>query len=69
MKFLEHKWRVLIESLGLLVAAVMAILAIVSWAGEYAWRIAPSSFMIVAGVALLAAIYLVLDEIRLTKLS
>ena len=51
----------------LLVAAAMVILAIVEWGGEYTWRVKPSSFMITAGVAVLFAIYLVLDELRLSK--
>lgn len=69
MKFLRHKWRVLAEWFGLLVAAVMVILAIVSYAGGCQWTISGQTFMTIAGVALLAAIYLVLDEIRLSKLS
>lgn len=67
MRFLPHKWRISVEWFSLLVAAAMVILAIVEWGGEYTWRVKPSSFMIIAGVAVLFAIYLVLDELRLGK--
>jgi hypothetical protein len=68
MTFLKHRWRLCIEWLGLIAAAVMVILAIVDWAGQFGWSISPSSSLTAAGVALLAVIYLVLDEIRLSKL-
>lgn len=65
MGFLKHRGRVLIESIGLMYGALMILLAIVEWAGEYSWRLAPSSLLLMAGVALILVIYLVLDEIRL----
>ena len=65
MSFLKHRGRVLIESVGLTYAAFMTLLAIVEWAGKYAWHLAPSSLLTMAGVALIVVIYLVLDEIRL----
>jgi hypothetical protein len=67
MDFLEHKWRVLTEAFGLLVAAVMGILAVAMWAGDYSWGLDGSNFIAIATIALLASIYLVLDETRLTK--
>ncbi len=65
MSFLKHKGRVFIESIGLMYAALMILLAIVEWAGKYTWHLAPSSLLTMAGVALIVVIYLVLDEIRL----
>jgi len=65
MGFLKHRGRVLIESVGLMYGALMILLAIVEWAGEYSWRLAPSSLLLMGGVALMVVIYLVLDEIRL----
>ena len=65
MSFLKHRGRVLIESVGLMYGALMILLAIVEWAGQYSWRLAPSSLLTMAGVALMVVIYLVLDEIRL----
>jgi hypothetical protein len=65
MGFLKHRGRVFIESVVLMYGSFMALLAIVEWAGEYSWRLAPSSLLLMAGVALMFVIYLVLDEIRL----
>jgi hypothetical protein len=65
MSFLKHRGRVFIESIGLMYAAFMTLLAIVEWAGKYTWHLAPSSLLTMAGVALIVVIYLVLDEIRL----
>jgi len=65
MGFLKHRGRVLIESIGLMYGALMTLLAIIEWAGGYSWRLAPSSLLLMAGVALMVVIYLVLDEIRL----
>jgi Zn-dependent protease with chaperone function len=65
MGFLKHRGRVLIEFVGLMYGAFMTLLAIIEWAGRYSWRLAPSSLLIMAGIALLVVIYLVLDEIRL----
>ena len=65
MGFLKHRGRVLIESIGLMYGALMTLLAIIEWAGEYSWRLAPSSLLLMGGVALMVVIYLVLDEIRL----
>jgi len=65
MSFLKHRGRVLIESVGLMYGALMILLAIVEWVGQYSWRLAPSSLLTMAGVALMVVIYLVLDEIRL----
>jgi predicted permease len=55
----------LIEFVGLMYGALMILLAIVEWAGQYAWRLAPSSLLLMAGIAVMVVIYLVLDEIRL----
>jgi hypothetical protein len=68
MNFLGHKSRLWIEGFCLLVAAAMVILAIVDWACEFTWRFNTTTYIFIAGIALLAAIYLVLDEIRLRKL-
>jgi len=65
MSFLRHRGRVLIESVGLMYGAFMILLAIVEWAGQYSWRLAPGSLLTMAGVAFMVVIYLVLDEIRL----
>ena len=65
MSFLKHRGRVLIEFVGLMYGALMILLAIVEWAGQYAWRLAPSSLLLMAGIAVMVVIYLVLDEIRL----
>ena len=65
MGFLGHRGRVLIELVGILYATLMILLAIVEWVGNYSWRLAPSSLLTMAGVSFIAAIYLVLDEIRL----
>ena len=65
MSFLKHRGRVLIEFVGLMYGALMILLAIIEWAGRYSWRLAPSSLLLMAGIALLVVIYLVLDEIRL----
>ena len=65
MGFLKHRGRVLIEFVGLMYGAFMTFLAIIEWAGRYSWRLAPSSLLLMAGIALLVVIYLVLDEIRL----
>ena len=64
MNFLKPRGRVLIELCGVLYAGMMVMLAIVEWAGQYSWRLAPSSLLLVAGVAVMVVIYLVLDEIR-----
>jgi len=64
MSFLKPRGRLLIEAVGLLYAAMMVLLAIVEWAGHYSWRLAPSSLLLIAGIAILVVIYLVLDEIR-----
>jgi len=53
------------EFVGLMYGAFMILLAIIEWAGRYSWRLAPSSLLLMAGIALLVVIYLVLDEIRL----
>jgi len=65
MGFLKHRGRVLIESVGLMYGAFMILLAIIEWAGQYSWRLAPGSLLLMAGIALMLVIYLVLDEIRL----
>jgi hypothetical protein len=65
MNFLKHRGRVLIEFVVLMYAALMTLLAITEWAGKYTWHLAPSSLLLMAGVALMIVIYLVLDEIRL----
>ncbi len=65
MGFLKHRGRVLIEFVGLMYGAFMILLAIIEWAGQYSWRLAPGSLLLMAGVALMLVIYLVLDEIRL----
>ena len=65
MSFLKHRGRVLIEVVGLMYGAFMTLLAIIEWVGRYSWRLAPSSLLIMAGIALMVVIYLVLDEIRL----
>jgi hypothetical protein len=65
MSFLKHRGRMLIEFVGLMYGALMILLAIVEWAGQYAWRLAPSSLLLMAGIAVMVVIYLVLDEIRL----
>jgi hypothetical protein len=67
MSFLKHRVRVLIESIGLSYGVLMVMLAIVEWAGKYSWRLAPSSLLMMAGVAFMCVIYLVLDEIRLNS--
>ena len=67
MSFLKHRGRVLIESIGLSYGVLMVMLAIVEWAGKYSWRLAPSSLLMMAGVAFMCVIYLVLDEIRLNS--
>lgn len=67
MSFLKPRGRVLIELCGVLYAGMMVMLAIVEWAGQYSWRLAPSSLLLVAGVAVMVVIYLVLDEIRLNS--
>lgn len=67
MSFLKHRVRILIESIGLSYGVLMVILAIVEWAGKYSWRLAPSSLLMMAGVAFMCVIYLVLDEIRLNS--
>jgi hypothetical protein len=56
-----------IEFFGLMYAALMVLLAIVEWAGQYSWRLSPSSLLLMAGIAFLGVIYLVLDEIRLNS--
>ena len=65
MSFLKHRGRVLIEFVGLMYGAFMILLAIIEWAGQYSWRLAPSSLLLMGGVAVMVVIYLVLDEIRL----
>jgi hypothetical protein len=65
MSFLKHRGRMLIEFVGLMYGALMILLAIVEWAGQYSWRLAPSSLLLMAGIAVMVVIYLVLDEIRL----
>ncbi len=65
MSFLRYRIRLLLEALGLMYGALMLLLAIVEWAGEYSWRLAPSSLLMNAGVTFIIVIYLVLDEIRL----
>lgn len=67
MSFLSPKGRALIEAAGLVYAGMMVLLAIVEWAGHYSWRLAPSSLLLVAGIAIMVVIYLVLDEIRLNS--
>lgn len=65
MSFLRYRIRLLLESLGLVYGSLMLLLAIIEWAGEYSWRLAPSSLLMNAGVTFIIVIYLVLDEIRL----
>jgi hypothetical protein len=65
MSFLRHRGRVFIEFVVLMYGAFMTLLAIVEWAGQYSWRLAPSSLLLMAGIAFMVMIYLVLDEIRL----
>lgn len=65
MSFLGRRGRLLIEAIGILYATLMVMLAIAQWAGQYAWRLAPSSLLTMAGVSFIGAIYFVLDEIRL----
>ncbi len=65
MSFLKHRGRVFIELIGLSYAGFMTLLAIIEWAGKYSWHLAPSSLLLMAGVAIIGVIYLVLDEIRL----
>ena len=67
MSFLKHRGRLLIEWIGLMYGALMILLAIVQWAGRYSWRLAPSSLLMMAGVAFMMVLYLVLDEIRLNS--
>ena len=67
MTFLKRRGRFAIELFGLFYAGLMVLLAIVEWAGRYSWRIAPSSLLLVAGVAVIVVLYLVLDEIRLNS--
>lgn len=67
MGFLKPRGRVLIELVGLMYGVLMIMIAIVEWAGQYSWRLAPSSLLMMAGVAFIAVIYLVLDEIRLNS--
>ena len=69
MSFLKHRGRVLIESVGLMYGALMMLLAIAEWAGKYSWHLAPSSLLMMAGVAFMVVLYLVLDEIRLNTRS
>ena len=65
MSFLRYRIRILLESIGLIYGVLMLLLAIIEWAGEYSWRLAPSSLLMNAGVTFIIVIYLVLDEIRL----
>ena len=65
MSFLRHRGRVFLELCGVAYAGLMLVVAVIPWIGHYVWRIDPSSFVLVAGVILMATIYLVLDEIRL----
>jgi len=65
MSFLRHRGRIFLEFMGLLYGGLMILLAIVEWAGKYAWHLAPGSLLTMAGVAFMVVIYLVLDEIRL----
>ena len=65
MSFPKHRGRMLIEFVGLMYGALMILLAIIEWAGQYSWRLAPSSLLMMAGIAVMVVIYLVLDEIRL----
>jgi hypothetical protein len=65
MSFLRHRGRIFLEFMGLLYGGLMILLAIVEWAGQYSWRLAPGSLLTMAGVAFMVVIYLVLDEIRL----
>jgi hypothetical protein len=65
MSFLKRRGRVFLEFCCVAYAALMLMVAIIPWVGHYQWRIDPSSFVLVAGLALMATIYLVLDEIRL----
>jgi len=65
MSFLRYRIRLLLESLGLVYGSLMLLLAIIEWAGQYSWRLAPSSLLMNAGVTFIIVIYLVLDEIRL----
>jgi len=67
MSFLKHRGRLLIEWIGLMYGGLMILLAIVQWAGRYSWRLAPSSLLMMAGVAFMMVLYLVLDEIRLNS--
>ena len=53
MNFLKPRGRVLIELCGVLYAGMMVMLAIVEWAGQYSWRLAPSSLLLVAGIAVM----------------
>jgi hypothetical protein len=65
MSFLKHRGRVFLELCGVAYAVLMLLVAVIPWVGHYTWRIDPSSFVLVAGVSLMFALYLVLDEIRL----
>lgn len=47
----------------------MIMLAIAEWAGKYSWRLAPSSLLMMAGIAFMAVIYLAIDEIRLNSMK
>ena len=67
MHFLRPRGRVFLEICGVFYAVLMLVVAIIPWAGHYSWRIDPSSFVLVAGIALMVVIYLVLDEIRLNS--
>ena len=65
MGFLKRRGRVFLELCAVAYAVLMLMVAIIPWVGHYVWRIDPSSFVLVAGISLMVAIYLVLDEIRL----
>lgn len=67
MKFLKPLWRLWLEGVALLVAAVMVVLALIEWLACLEWGFTPNTLFTIALVAILAAIYLVLDEIRLKK--
>ena len=67
MVFLKHRGRIFFELLGLGYGGLMVLLAIIEWGGQYAWRLAPSSLLMMAGIIYMVVIYLVLDEIRLNS--
>ncbi len=59
----------MIEFFALMYGTLMIMLAIAEWAGKYSWRLAPSSLLMMAGIAFMAVIYLAIDEIRLNSMK